>query len=500
MAVTPTNGGLRSYLSLLARRWPWIFLGLVLVGGAATAYITTADEEYRATSQLFVSSGGNGEDVAAAYTGGLLVQQRIRSYAEVVKSPAVLEPVIDDLELQTTAADLASQVTASTPPNTTLLNVAATSDEPEAAAAIANQVGRELAREIVALEERPGQAEEPVKVTLINPAEPPQVRSSPPGPRAVGVLAGFLGLALGLVLASAREALDTSVSTAADVKDIIDVPLLGMVPSDSSTTKTPLLIDIASHSPRAEAYKALRTNLRFTDVEHNLRVMVVTSSVPDEGKTTIAANLALSLAQLGRKVLLMEGELRDPGVLELFGMSEGAGLTDVLLDSMPVSLVLQQLPGTDLTLLAAGQVPPNPSELLGSRQMTNLLEELRGEYETIIIDAPPLLPVTDAAVLAERADGAVLVVRQGKTRKDQLMRAREALDAVEARVLGVVINRARLPKTSTTPYTQATNNSSNARRTARGRGGKPTPLAVQTEPHHHSILADRPKPLVDRTG
>ena len=499
MSVTPSTGGLRAYTSMLARRWAWVLLGLVIAAAGAVAYVSTAEAEYRATAQLFVSSGGTGEDVAAAYQGGLLVQQRIRSYAEVVDSPAVLEPVIDDLDLDSTPADLAIQVSASTPPNTTLLNVTATAPDAEAAADIANATGAELAREIVDLEERPGQVEEPVKVTLINPAEPPQWRSAPPGPRTVGVLAGILGLALGLVLAATREALDTSVSNAQGAQDIVDVPLLGMIPSDSSTTKKPLLIDLASHSPRAEAYKALRTNLRFTDVEHDLRVMVVTSSVPDEGKTTVAANLALSLAQLGRTVLLVEGELRDPGVLGLFGMPEGAGLTDVLLDNTPVSDVIQTLPGTELNLLAAGQVPPNPSELLGSRQMIGLLEELRASYETIIIDAPPLLPVTDAAVLAEHADGALLVVREGKTRKDQLARAKAALDAVEARVLGVVMNRARVPKTATTPYSQAANSSPARRRADARRKRTRRKMHVAREPHHHSRQAAEAKPLADST-
>jgi capsular exopolysaccharide synthesis family protein len=239
--------------------------------------------------------------------------------------------------------------------------------------------------------------------------------------------------------------------------------------------------------------------LRFTDVEHDLRVMVVTSSVPDEGKTTVAANLALSLAQLGRTVLLVEGELRDPGVLELFGMPEGAGLTDVLLDNTPVSDVIQTLPGTELNLLAAGQVPPNPSELLGSRQMIGLLEELRASYETIIIDAPPLLPVTDAAVLAEHADGALLVVREGKTRKDQLARAKAALDAVEARVLGVVMNRARVPKTATTPYSQAANSSPARRRADARRSRTKSRMRVPREPHHHSRQAAEAKPLADST-
>lgn len=441
------------YFGMLLRRWRWVVLGLVLAGLLAFAFLSTATVQYKATAQLFVSAGGGAEDgVTTAFQGAEFVQDRVRSYTEVVDSPAVLEPVIDALELDTTSAALSADVNASTPPGTTLISVSATSENAESSAAIANAAAGELARVIVSLEDREGLQADPVKVTVVRPADVPANRSSPPGTATVALLAGIVGLILGVLLAAVREALDTTISSDDEAAHLAGGPLLGTIPLDSSTSKRPLLTEIAPNSARAEAYKALRTNLRFTDVEREVHVVVVTSAVAGDGKTTTAANLALSLAQMGRQVLLLEGDLRAPHVMELFGLVEGAGLTDVLLDSTPVDDVLQKLPDTNLTLLAAGQIPPNPSELLGSSHMAKLLQELRQEFESIIVDAPPLLPVTDAAVLAERADGTMLVIQERRTTKAQLVRARDTLDAVDARFLGVVVNMSRVSRRSASPY------------------------------------------------
>ena len=430
---------LRDYLSMLRRQWVLITAVTLagLVGAAGFTLLQTP--QYQATTQLFVSSGGGTDDSAGqAYQGGLFVQQRVRSYVQVVDSPDVLLPVIDQLGLDTTPPDLAGQVSANAPLDTVLINVTATSENPGEAAALANATAAEFAAYIEELESRQGQSTVPVKVTLVEPAEVPRQPVSPDVlvNLALGLLAG---LGLGVGAAVLRESLDTTVRSTTEAEAIVQAPTLGTVGFDSDTPNHPLL-DRESASPRAEAFRALRTNLQYVDVDNPVRAVVVTSSLAGEGKTTTSANLALTQAQSGQRVLLLEGDLRRPKAVDLFGLVEGVGLTNVLVGKADFDEVVQSVVVGGLDVLASGPVPPNPSELLGSHQMEHLLTELKERYDLIVIDAPPLLPVTDAAVLARVADGAVMVVRHSKTRREELETAREALESVNARVLGIVVN------------------------------------------------------------
>ena len=309
---------------------------------------------------------------------------------------------------------------------------------PGEAAAIANATAAQFARYVEELEARQGQSVAPVKVTLVEPAETPRQPVSPQ--TLVNLALGLLaGLGLGVGAAVLRESLDTTVRSTDEAEAIVQAPTLGTVGYDPDTPQHPLLTK-QSTSHRAEAFRALRTNLQYVDVDNPVRVVVVTSSLASEGKTTTSANLALTLAQSGQRVLLLEGDLRRPKAVELFGLVEGVGLTNLLVGKATFDAVVQSVPGADLDVLASGPVPPNPSELLGSHQMESLLTELKQRYDTIVIDAPPLLPVTDAAVLARVSDGAVLVVRHSKTRREELETAREAFTSVNARVLGVILN------------------------------------------------------------
>jgi capsular exopolysaccharide synthesis family protein len=189
-----------------------------------------------------------------------------------------------------------------------------------------------------------------------------------------------------------------------------------------------------------EAFRVLRTNMQFVDVDKDSKVFVVSSSVPGEGKTTTACNLAITLAQAGQKVLMVDGDLRRPQVAGVFEVEPTVGLTTVLIGTIELEDAVQESPVDNLRVLASGAIPPNPSELLQSRTMTEIVERARKEYDVIVIDAPPLLPVTDAALLASQADGALIVVRHSKTTRDQLRHSMERLAAVDARALGLVFN------------------------------------------------------------
>ena len=217
--------------------------------------------------------------------------------------------------------------------------------------------------------------------------------------------------------------------------------MLGVISADSSA-KSPLIVDSNARSLRAEAFRQMRTNLQFVNVDSPIRVLVVTSPGVKEGKSTTAANLAVTFAETGLRVLLIEGDLRRPRIAEYLGLEGSVGLTNVLAGQVGIKDVLQPWGDSGLTVLASGSIPANPSELLGSHSMQRLIESLKKSFDIIIIDTPPLLPVTDAAVAAVFADGAIVIVRHGKTTRHQLTQALRALDAVEAKILGTVLNMA----------------------------------------------------------
>jgi capsular exopolysaccharide synthesis family protein len=205
---------------------------------------------------------------------------------------------------------------------------------------------------------------------------------------------------------------------------------------------------VTARSPRsiaAEAYRTLRTNIQFSSLDTDLRTVLVTSAAPDEGKTTVLANLAITFAESGRKVIVVDADLRRPTLHELFGLDDAPGITDMILDEQ-LEPPLQATMIPNLRLLASGPLPPNPSELLASERMSRVIGRLSEMADVVLFDSPPASAVSDAAVLAARLDGVLLVVFSGRTRRDRARQAKEQLERVGARLLGVILNNARLER------------------------------------------------------
>lgn len=432
---------LREYLQVVRERWLFVTAGLVLGVVAAVVLTVLSPRQYSSTVVLYVASQSANDNTQAQYQGSLLSEQRVKSYTEMITSPRVTGPAAAQVGDPAGASGLGGKVTAAAKPDTVLLTVSVTDTVPERAAAMANAVADVFSRSVATLEQPASRLGPPaVSVQVFEPAVVPTSPASPRPPLNVA-LGAVLGLLLGLGAAFARHVLDTRITSVEAVERLADAPTLGAIAFDRDTVDKPLILETEPHSPRAEAFRQVRTNLQFVDVEHTRKVIVVTSSLPGEGKSFSASNLSLALRAAGTSVALVEGDLRRPRVADYFGLDRTVGLTSVLTGRASLDAALQPWGGSrTMQVLASGVLPPNPSELLGSRNMEELLAELARRFSVVLVDAPPLLPVTDAAAVGRLCDGAIVVVRHGQTTRTQLGAALTALGAASVRVLGTVVN------------------------------------------------------------
>lgn len=426
------------YLRALRRTWKLIVAFTILGLLAAAASSLAVKPTYAAQTKLFVAIQSSGS-VQELQQGNTFSQARVKSYVETVSTPAVLQPAIDQLGLTTSPAELSKSVSASADLNTVIITIGVEDTSPVQAAAIAQAVGTSLISTIEELESPTAGGVSPVKLSVVTPASAPAAPSAPN--TRLNLALGFLvGLALGVGLALLKTTLDTKIRSQADLERFSDAPVLGSIAFDNDAAKKPLLTQAPAQSPRAESFRQIRTNLQFAHVSNSSKTVLVTSSLPGEGKTTTATNLAIAMAQAGQTVVLVDADLRRPRVDEYLGLDRNAGLTTALVGTADINDLLQPWGSDDLYVLTSGQIPPNPSELLGSEAMSKLIGRLEEVFDAVIIDAPPLLPVTDAAVLAQEVGGVVLVVGSSRVKSPDLQRSLASLEMVGADLLGLVVN------------------------------------------------------------
>ncbi|RXZ50150.1 polysaccharide biosynthesis tyrosine autokinase [Agromyces binzhouensis] len=440
---------LRDYLRGLRRHWVAILL-LTLVGvGAGYGWTVLQTPVYVASTSGIVQSTGVG-DVSNVSLGDSVARSRVPSYLVMAGWTDVAQGVIDDLDLSTTPEALIQRVTVENPTGTVILSVTAQAPTAEGARELAEAwlISLGSVVEEVEVESSPTGAA-PVQVVTRESASLPTSPAFPDVQTAL-IVGGVLGLGFGIAFAMIRTAADRRIRNAEDTESKTGVAVVGTIPWVAGFDSGERLVDTsaANRTGRtgtfavSEALRSLRTNLQFMDVDHPPKTIVVTSPLPGDGKSTIACNLALTLAAAGSTVVLVDGDLRRSMVAKTMGLPSGAGLSDVLAGRAALSEVLQRTPkSNNLLVLAAGSVPPNPSEVLGSERMHTLIADLT-KHATVIIDAPPLLPVTDGAVLAHQADGALVVVTLGKTTYDLLEKALDTLRKARGRALGIVLNKA----------------------------------------------------------
>jgi len=428
---------LRDYLRILQRNWMLIAMSTLLAVATAAAYSIAQAPLYEASTKVFVSTQSSGT-VTELQQGNSFTQQAVKSYADLVTTPIVLDPVMEQFGLEGTAAEFAERVTATAPLDTVIIEVTVSDRSGDDAATLANAVAESFSTAVAGLVPESSDGTPQVQISIVQSATTPSGPSSPDVP--VNIVAGLLvGLVVGLGAALLRQALDNRVRSQRDVELVTTAPVLGGTSFDAKASARPLVVRDEPRSPRAEAYRSLRTNLQFLDFGGDSHSLVITSSVASEGKSSTSSNLALAMADAGTRVVLIDADLRRPRLAEYLGLEGAVGLTDVLIGRADLGDVLQRYGNRSMFVLPAGSMPPNPSELLGSEAMTSLIRRLEGEFDTVIIDAPPLLPVTDAAILARSTRGAIVVASAGKVHKNQLKSAIAVLENVGAHILGIVV-------------------------------------------------------------
>ncbi len=345
---------------------------------------------------------------------------------------------------------MVGSISVSQPLDTVLIDISARAATPLKAQQLADAWVKALSQQVAQIEGKPAPGQSGLRMLPYTSAQLP---GAPVLPRTkLNLVIGLLlGLMIGFAYAMIRHQFDRRLRSAEEVEKAYGVTVIGQVPksphvrhADGKQLALAVSAPTDSNSASvAEAFRKLRTNLAYMDVDNPPRVIVVTSPKQSEGKSTIAANLAAAIAIGGQPVTLIDGDLRRPTVANSLGMVDGAGLTDVLVGRVTAEEVMQDHPDVPgLRVLASGAIPPNPSELLGSQAMRTLMAEL-AQDAMVIVDAPPLLPVTDAAVLTRSADGAIVVITHGGTLDTELTVALNHISNVHGRTLGLVFNRMR---------------------------------------------------------
>jgi receptor protein-tyrosine kinase len=414
-----------------------VFVLLALLGAGALTYTETP--QYQSKARIFISTDTSGSSLEA-FQASNYATQRVQSYAALATSRELMQRVISRLNLNLTPNQLADKIDSEVALSTVIINLKVTDPDPAVAQQIAKAESEELTDYLTDLETPPGKAA-PIKASVVDPASYNASQVSPNAALNL-IVAALIGLLVGFGTALVRDLLDNTVSSTKDIESAIDSPVLATIAYDSEVPKHPLLTEAGSHAPRVEAFRLLRTNLQFLNLDTRPKSLVITSAVPGEGKTSTSINLAIALAQTGQRVLLIDGDLRRPRAASVLGLERSVGLTTVLVGRSDLHESIQKHGASGVYFLASGPIPPNPTEVLQSNAAQGLFDQLNQMFDMVIIDAPPLLPVSDAAIIARDVDGAILVVRHGKTTKDQLEQARLRLSQVDANLFGVAVNMA----------------------------------------------------------
>jgi receptor protein-tyrosine kinase len=429
---------IEDFARLVGSRWLIVCVTIAVAVAGAVALTLLTTPLYQATTRLVVSTttGASSTDL---YEVNLFSQQRVASYTKLLMGTTLAQRTVDRLNLDMSAGELQAKIKASSPPNTVLIDLTVLDESPSRARDIADALTDEfvvMVREF----ETPQKGARPTPDARVIVEQRAAIPAKPVIPKTtrnltIGIT---LGVLFGIGLATLRDRLDHTVKSRETLEEFTGTGLVANIPFDKKRRKVRDISFASDRSAIAEAFRELRTNLQFLEVDNAPRVLVVTSSLPGEGKTTTAMNLALVLAESGHNVVLVDGDMRRPSLHSYLDLVGSAGFSTVLTGRASLSEALQKTRFPGVTVLTSGAIPPNPSELLGSLAAEKVLSEMRAQFDYVIVDSSALLAVTDAAILAARSDGVLVVARYAKTKREQLADAIGKLKTVGARTLGAV--------------------------------------------------------------
>ena len=506
--------GLMDYLKVIRARLWLIVLTTIIVAAVFLTVSLLQKPTYQGHAEIIVSAPNAGAILLGAsrdYASDQVLQADVQTQVRAIKSRGIAEQVIRTLDLNTTPDHLLTHVTASNDGQTNVVAIDATDASPRGAAEMANAFAEAYVawsldsrqasiraagddveqrliiaqQQIVALASAAGGAsiEQQVKLqaarelyaSLADKLEQLRVNQQletgsgsiltsavanpvPVSPRPVqdGGLGLAIGLALGLGITFLVDQLDTRIRSSEEVEKIYGAPVLGSIPVETFTKKETSRLTLLQHpdSPAADAYRGLRINLGFINFDSHIRTVLVTSAAPNEGKSTVAANLAIALSQAGQRVALLSCDFHRPAASMFFECENGhAGLSDLLMMGKPAVDAFQRPEGLErLFVVAAGTAPPNPADLLGSSRMQELIAVLHESMDWVIMDAPPLLAVADTIALARWADGVLIVTHVGASTRGAARAARDQLEKIGARILGISVWGVRESAAATRAY------------------------------------------------
>lgn len=436
--VSSSGSSFFQVVRLLRSRW-WLVAVCAMVGGLIALVASLLQTPvFESTATLYVTSGSD-SNAQSAYQGSLASQQRVASYTRLARSDAVVSEALQRSGLDLSVDDAKGQISAVATPGTVLMTVAVKDPDQNRATRLVNAVADSLTNYVSVLE-RPKAGSDPLaKLTVVTPGTSTVGAVSPKTKVNVGI--GLLvGLLIGALLVFVRDRLDSTIRSSEDLVSFQSMPVLAGVPFHSSLEKDHRLDFSAGSSPPAEEYRKLRTGLVYANVDRPSHVILVTSPSENEGKTTTAVNLAAALGEAGDSVLLIDMDLRKPAASKMLGASDNVGVTDYLCGRVELADALQFDSSRSFTFLSAGQLPPNPAELIGSQRCRTLMSMVAEQFDYVIVDSPPVLPVTDAAVASQWVDGVLLVVRVDQTKRNAVGSALDNLSMVGANILGCVLN------------------------------------------------------------
>jgi polysaccharide biosynthesis transport protein len=447
---------LLGYLRIL-RRWIWLIVGISFLAAATSAAVSfQLPKQYESTTVALVNPK---QGLLTSADAGIAVQldQLVQTYVQLVNIEPVRQHLISD-GVPRGSLQLQKELTAKREPNTTLIEITVRDRDPKVAYEVARDIIPSFNSSLDAIQTSVLGKATTSRLDSMVPAQiPPAAPTVPVSPNillntAAALVAGLL-ISTGLVILFER--LDNTIHTEADVRTELALTPLGSIARTvqkqrGRAANGVMALTTMTHpmDSVSEAYKAIRTSLLFSSTDKPLRTLIVTSTAPGEGKTSTACNLAVVMAQAGNRVILVDADFRRPALSKIFRLPDNFGLGNLVLGDRSLDEILAATEVPNLKVMGTGPIPPNPSELLSSRSMAAILLRLAAAADFVIFDTPPVAAVTDATVLASKCDGVIIVVEEGRTQCPAVIRTRDTLVSVNARVVGVVLNKQRARDTS----------------------------------------------------